>query len=194
MQAPFWKASGAVRESLQRDFDAIAAACSAVGIGLMVVPLVDAGRLDDAAQENDVVRFFESRRPALRALKVRVVFESDFPPTELRRFIARLDRDCFGVNYDIGNSAGIGFDPAEELAAYGERIDNVHVKDRVLGGTTVPLGTGNARFDTVFAALRGIDYRGLYILQTARAVDGDHAAALTRYRDLTTEWIRRHAA
>ena len=72
---------------------------------------------------------------------VSIVFESDYEPAALARFIAQLGPD-FGVNYDIGNSASLGFDPAEEIGAYGARIRNVHVKDRVRGGTTVPLGTG----------------------------------------------------
>jgi hexulose-6-phosphate isomerase len=64
----------------------------------------------------------------------------------------------------------------------------VHVKDRVLHGTTVPLGTGNAKFERVFAALRRAGYRGDFILQTARAADGKHAEALRRYRDMAEAW------
>ena len=71
--------------------------------------------------------------------------------------------------------AAAGFDPAEEIEAYGHRILSVHVKDRVLGGSTVPLGSGNADFEAVFAALGRVRYVGNYILQTARATDGDHA-------------------
>ena len=32
-------------------------------------------------------------------------------------------------------------------------------------------------------------YAGQYVLQTARAADGDHAGALARYRDMTVRWI-----
>jgi L-ribulose-5-phosphate 3-epimerase len=75
------------------------------------------------------------------------------------------------------------------MAAYAPRILNVHVKDRLRGGTTVPLGTGAA---DLAKAIRGIEqsgYSGQYILQTARAVDGDHANALARYRDMAIKWI-----
>jgi hexulose-6-phosphate isomerase len=108
----------------------------------------------------------------------------------------RLPLGVFGVNYDIGNSASLGFNPKEEIQAYGPRILNVHVKDRRMGGTTVPLGTGNADFPTVFRALRRAGYRGDFILQTARAEDGDHAGALRRYREMTRRWLAEavHAA
>jgi hexulose-6-phosphate isomerase len=80
------------------------------------------------------------------------------------------------------------------MEAYGSRIVNVHVKDRLRGGTTVPLGTGHADFDRTFAAFHDVGYRGNYILQTARAVDDDHAGVLCKYRDMTTDWLSRHAA
>lgn len=194
MQAPFWKAAGAQREALQDDFCAIGDACAAVGIAMMVVPLVDNGALGSAEQEDVLVSFLERQTPFLRERGLQVVFECDFPPAELARFIARLDERTFGINYDIGNSAGIGFDPAEEFAAYGHRVINVHVKDRRLHGTTVPLGTGNAQFERVFAALGRLKYRGNYILQTARATDDDHAGALCRYRDMTVDWLTRFDA
>ena len=122
-----------------------------------------------------------------------MVFESDYVPRDLARFIARLDPDLFGINYDMGNSAALGFNPHKEFAAYGQRVFNVHVKDRVLGGTTVPLGTGSVNFDAVFAALAQINYRGNFILQTARDADGNHADVLCTYRDMTVGWLNRYA-
>jgi len=194
MQSPFWKAQGTTREALLQDFRAVAKACNAVGIVMMVVPLVDNGRITNPEQEDLLVDILQQESAFLAALGVKVVFESDFGPDQLARFMARLDPARFGVNYDIGNSAGLGMDPAAEIAAYGERILNVHIKDRVLGGTTVPLGTGNAQFDQVFEALARAGYQGAYILQTARAADGRHAEVLCRYRDMALEWIKRHGA
>jgi len=194
MQSPFWKAQGLAREALLQDFRAVAQACSAVGITMMVVPLVDNGRLDNREQEDLLVDTLQKESAFLAALGVKVVFESDFGPDELARFIARLAPARFGINYDIGNSASLGMDPVAEISAYGERILNVHIKDRVLGGTTVPLGTGNANFDQVFAALARAGYQGTYILQTARAAEGKHAEVLCRYRDMALDWIKRHGA
>lgn len=193
MQAPLWKAQGSERIALERDFVEIAKGSAAVGITMMVVPLVDNGRLENMAQEDDLVAFLESQSGFLVAHGLKVLFESDYVPQELARFIARLDSSLFGINYDVGNSAALGFNPHEEFAAYGARIVNVHIKDRVLGGTTVPLGTGGANFDAVFAALAKVNYRGNFILQTARAVDGNHSSSLSTYRDMTVNWLKRYA-
>jgi len=189
MQAPFWKANEVTAAALQNDFLAIVAACSQVGIEMVIVPLVDNGRLDTLAQENALVDFLLSQVESFKSRGVRIIFESDFAPQELARFIGRLPAGSFGINYDIGNSAALGYSAGEEFAAYGERIVNVHVKDRLLGGTTVPLGTGNARFETVFAALARQNYKGNYILQTARATDDSHAQTLRHYRDMTLAWM-----
>lgn len=193
MQAPLWKAKGSERITLEQNFVEIVKGCAAIGIKIMVVPLVDNGRLENNAQEDDLVAFLQSHSDFLAAHGLKVLFESDYVPHELARFIGRLDSSLFGINYDIGNSASLGFDPQEEFIEYGTRIVNVHIKDRVLGGTTVPLGTGSANFEAVFAALNKINYQGNFILQTARAIDDNHSSSLSRYRDMTVNWVKRYA-
>lgn len=192
MQRPFWKAEG--HELTQRlwELDLVLEGAVALGVRHVVVPLVDNGRLDTAAQETLLIAQLMARVGFLRASGVGIAFESDFPPDRLASFIAQLPADVFGINYDIGNSASLGFDPFLEFAAYGQRVGNVHMKDRVLGGTTVPLGTGHANFDAVFENLARHHYSGLVILQTARAQDGDHAGTLSRYIDLTQSLMERY--
>ncbi len=192
MQAPFWKIDGQARTNLQSDFLAISRACSSVGIRMIVVPLVDNGRLETVEQENVLVDFLLEQQSFLTQLNLQVIFESDFTPIELARFIARLPAERFGINYDIGNSAALGFKPAEEFMAYGSRVVNVHVKDRMLGGTTVPLKTGGADFDAVFASLAQKKYQGNFILQTARAAEGHHSEVLSSYCDMILQWIHQY--
>lgn len=193
MQAPFWKAAGVLRFELEKDFIAVAKNCSQVGILILVVPLVDNGRIENIEQENQLIQFLESQESFFLLNKLKIIFESDFSPDELARFIKKLNPVVFGINYDIGNSAALGFDPEEELGKYGERIVNVHIKDRILGGTTVPLGSGNANFGIVFSGLSRLNYKGNYILQTARADDDSHAAVISSYRDQVIEWLDHYA-
>lgn len=192
MQAPFWKLSGKARADLQSDFLAIGRACSTLGIRMLIVPLVDNGRLETIQQEDVLIDFLLAKQTFLAEHQLQVIFESDFSPPELARFISRLPTEHFGINYDIGNSAAQGFSPADEFAAYGARVLNVHVKDRILGGTTVPVTTGSANFDAVFTAIAGQNYQGNFILQTARAVNNNHAEVLLSYRDMTQQWITQY--
>lgn len=191
MQAPFWKVSDqSAGKRLQKDFLAVLDACSKIGITLVIVPLVDDGRLNNIEQENCLVEFLLEQESKISDLGIKIAFESDFEPTNLRRFISRLSITNFGINYDIGNSSALGLNPIEEFQAIGNRVLNVHVKDRALNGTTVPLGFGDANFPLVFNLLRSSGYTGNYILQTARANDDDHASILTRYQQDIENWMK----
>ena len=189
MQAPFWKSEGSQRRVLLEQMAEVLIAAASLEIDYVVVPLVDNGSLENQQQIDNFYQGLETIRPILRDGKLKMVFESDFPPVELLELISSLERKYFGINYDIGNSAALGYDPALEIATYSSHIGNVHVKDRLLGGTTVPLGKGNANLPLVFKLLKEANYPGQYILQTARAVDDDHAGVLCSYRDLVKQLI-----
>ena len=189
MQAPFYKRPASEAEGLICDLRAIIAACGDLGIRFLLIPLVDDGRIENPGQETALKKGLETVIPDLKKNGMLISFESDFPPQRLRDFIAGFDPDCFGLTYDIGNSAALGYDPSEEIEACHDRIVNVHVKDRVLNGATVPLETGNADLPGVFRLLKQFGYSGNYILQTARAENGNHAEVLCDYRDRVHRWL-----
>lgn len=192
MQSPFWKAEGPEKKSLISDFVAIAKACGKLEIGIIVIPLVDNGSLENSKQESTLINTLKDYDALLKELNVKIAFESDFSPQKLGKFIRQLDSGSFGINYDIGNSAALGFVPDEEFFHYGDRIINVHVKDRPLGLSTVPLGDGDSDFESVFNNLSKYNYTGNYILQTARDRAGRHRQVLKRYLAQTANWIRKY--
>ena len=183
MQAPPFAGDAAERERRVQALQAVIEACAALGIGILVWPLVDDGRLRGDGDADAVLAIVRDLGPVLRASNVRIAFESDLPPEALARFIEGFEADVAGINYDTGNSAALGFNPEEEWNAYGARVINVHVKDRVRNGGTVPLGTGAADFSALATRLVDAGYGGDYILQVARAEDGDHGGALLRARN-----------
>lgn len=189
MQAPFWKQEGTSCLALQENFLAVVRACSALLIPLLVVPLVDGGRLANRREQEVLLGFLQEQSGFFRDQRVRMALETDFPPLQASSLFDTLDPESFGINYDIGNSAGLGYSYQDEFRCYGSRIFHVHVKDRLLGGSTVPLGEGAADFPGVFRGLADLGYQGAYVLQTARATDGNHGGVLTRYRDMVGNWI-----
>ena len=174
MQKPFWKTSGQMQESLKSQFIKVAESCSRHDIKIIVLPLVDAGSIESVEEEKLIIDFMIFNSFIFKKLNIKIAFESDFPPEKLKRFIQKLDHQIFGINYDIGNSACLNFNPIEEFEAYGQRIINVHIKDRLLAGKTVLLGEGNADFNKVFELLSRYNYLGNLILQTARSDSGEH--------------------
>ena len=189
MQSPFWKSEGRIEQELKKDFLKVIKAGSNLGVELIVVPLVDNGRIENIEQSLKLKNWLLEHQELFGECNVKIVFESDLGPQELSVFMEDLPPTHFGINYDIGNSAASGFDPREELACYGKRVLNVHIKDRILGGTTVPIGSGAADFVSVFSALQTLKYDGNFILQTARSEDGDHAGVLTKYREQVLYWL-----
>lgn len=188
MQAPFYKSKNN-QNLLIEELRSIIQACGSLGIKYIVFPLVDNGKIESNQQEKSLKSNLLSLQQLLKSHQVKIIFESDLNPQHLLTFIKDYDPTYFGINYDIGNSASLGFDPEEEITTYGHRINNVHIKDRMLHGTTVPLGQGNAQFEKVFSCLKAINYSGNYILQTARATDNNHASVLNKYINMVKKWI-----
>jgi sugar phosphate isomerase/epimerase len=60
----------------------------------------------------------------------------------------------------------------EEFDAYGSRITDIHLKDRLLGGGPVELGTGAVDFEKFYEILERINYRGIFIMQAFRDDEG----------------------
>jgi L-ribulose-5-phosphate 3-epimerase len=156
---------------------------AAVGGRHVVVPFVD----DSALAGDEIVAAADQLRSAVTAAErfgVEIHLETSLDPCAFSHFLDIVDSPFVRITYDIGNSASLGFDPRQELAAFGDRIGSVHVKDRRLGGGTVPLGQGAASLPTVFAGLRRLGYDGTLVLQVARGQTGSEPEWVSRHREL----------
>lgn len=178
MENPHWNSNNV---DIERDVIRIIEAMSQVGAHILVIPLVDNSSISNK-QDFDM-NFFNKLENYLRKNNIRIAFELDLDPDIALDFIDSFNPEWFGINYDIGNSASLGLNPVEEITNYGHRILNVHVKDRLLGGSTVRLGLGNADFRNVVEELDKINYPGNFIMQTARAIDGNHTDELVQNID-----------
>jgi len=160
MQTPFWLEIAEKQRKLKEKFISMVKACHDAKIKIIVLPVVDNGSINNLNEEISLRNFLITNKNLFEKLNVKIAFESDLPPKKLLQFINKFPDSCFGINYDIGNSASLGFDTKEEIATYGSRILNVHVKDRLHNGSTVPLGNGNADFESTFNELNKINYKG----------------------------------
>lgn len=143
-----------------------------LGVGDIVIPCVDQSRIEDAAQEDFFVAAMAAACPKAEALKVNLSLETDLDPQRFAALLARLPSPRVTVNYDIGNSASWGFDPVAEWAAYGPRVSDVHIKDRVLGGGSVELGNGHANIPCVLNLMSASGFSGPVIMQAFRDDEG----------------------
>jgi hexulose-6-phosphate isomerase len=175
MENPFWDSNGYDTES---DLIKIIRGMNRIDSRILVIPLVDNSSLSNYPSTEDVINNFRKLELSIREKKVSIAFEVDLSPEKASDFISEFPIDCFGINYDIGNSASLGFNPNDEFDCYGHRIINIHVKDRYHKGTTVKLGDGAADFPAIARNLLKREYGGNFIFQTARSAIGKHAEEL----------------
>ena len=157
--------------------------CAEVNIKRIVLPFVDVSAIQSSVDGDDIVAGMRALSDLLSRLDVEIHLETSLGPEAFASLLSAIGHSHVKVNYDSGNSASLGFKPADEFDHYGRNVGSVHIKDRVLHGATVPLGEGDADFTALFSALETVGYRGDFILQVARGNEGDEL-----------EWARTNAA
>ena len=142
MDAPLHSEDNAVADQSQKVMLQLLENCEKLGVSDVVIPCVDQSTLDGKEAAD---RFVERMKPMVIAAekhRINLSLETDLAPQPFVDLLDCFDSDRVSVNYDIGNSAALGYDPVEELAAYGHRITDIHIKDRVRNGGSVVLGGG----------------------------------------------------
>ncbi|ABF41849.1 Xylose isomerase-like TIM barrel [Candidatus Koribacter versatilis Ellin345] len=139
-----------------------------VGVLRVVIPFVDISAIKTDDDFRDVVNAMRSALPYAEETGLELHLETSLGPADFKRLLDELPHPLLKANYDSGNSSSLGYNPADEFGAYGDRVGSVHIKDRVKGGSTVPLGTGDADFPTLFRELERVRYAGDFTLQVAR--------------------------
>jgi L-ribulose-5-phosphate 3-epimerase len=167
--------------------------CSSAGIRRIVLPFVDQSAIENEADEAAIVEALSAVADAAAGLGIELHLETALNPERFRSLLDRLPQAVIKANYDSGNSAALGYLPLEEFEAYGDRIGSVHVKDRVRGGGTVPLGDGDADLETVFRCLRTWNYAGDVVLQVARGAAGREVDWIHHIREGIVEVLLRGA-
>lgn len=188
MDKPFLRCPEAERVEREDFLQSLLRLAEEVGIQRIVLPFVDASRIESQDEQHAVIKVIEGALPIARETRVELHLETALEPPVFAQLLDRLPDPMVKVNYDSGNSSSLGYDPEEEFAAYGDRIGSVHIKDRIRGGGTVSLGTGDADFPTVFSQLNKIRYDGDITLQVARSEPGQEIA----WARLNREFVARY--
>ena len=143
-----------------------------IGITDIVIPCVDQSTLRSTKDQKKLLENLHQPIELATKLNINLALETDLAPIPFLDLLNKFDADIVKVNYDIGNSASLGFDIFEEFKLYGDKISDIHIKDRVLGGGSVELGKGNANFTSFFEVLSSIDFNGPIVMQVYRDDEG----------------------
>ena len=145
---------------------------SMLNVKNIVIPCVDKSGLKNDKEINNFISRIKSIISIAEKKNINICVESDLPPAAFANLINLINSKNATINYDIGNSAALGYDPEEEFNAYGEKITDLHIKDRLYGKGPVPLGRGNADIPKIFKLLSKVNYKGIVIFQAFRDDDG----------------------
>lgn len=190
MDCPLLHPDADTRAQRQSRLEWLISICPQMGIRRIVLPFVDGSRMADASAMTNVVGLMHAVLAGAEAAAVELHLETDLGPEEFRAFLREIEHPLVKANYDSGNSSALGYRPLDEFAAYGERIGSVHIKDRLLGGKTVPLGEGNADFASLREALVDVGYEGDFVLQVARGEPSDELRWLSTMNARACRWLR----
>lgn len=151
------------------------------------IPCVDASAIHSRAEEDELASAIEPCLDYAAGKRVEIGLETSLPPDRFQALLKRIEHPALKANYDTGNSASLGYNSTEEVDAYGKWINNVHIKDRILGGSTVPLGTGHADIPRFLKLLKLSGYSGGFVLQAARGADD--VATARQYKEQLATWL-----
>ena len=183
MDRPFLRTGEAEVAELTTHLHWLLRRCQMLAIRHAVLPFVDNSRIETEDDEQSVIEVLNRCLPVAEETGVELHLETSLPPERFAAMLARISHRMVQANYDSGNSSSLGYHPRDEFAAYGDRIGSIHIKDRVRGSGTVPLGTGDADLPALFDCVKAIGYERHFILQVARSTPGEEV-----------EWARHNLA
>tara|TARA_B100001057_G_scaffold499219_2_gene609051 strand:- start:4398 stop:5228 length:831 start_codon:yes stop_codon:yes gene_type:complete len=172
MEAPLHSDNFDVVEKSLAVLEDLIKKASLIKVKDIVIPCVDQSSLINKKKIDNLIHNIRSIIKTAETSGINICLETDLEPKVFANMLDSIGSKNVTVNYDIGNSAALGYDPIEEFKAYGHRITDLHIKDRLLGGRSVPLGTGNADFSKIFDLLTKYEYRGIMIFQAYRDDEG----------------------
>ncbi len=138
----------------------------------IVIPCVDQSTIQNKKNKDRFISIMKEYVSEAESKKINFALETDLDPYDFGRLLDSFSSNYVTVNYDIGNSASMGYDYKEELEIYGHRISDVHIKDRKYKGESVLLGTGDANIPGFFEHFLNFNYNGPFILQAYRDDEG----------------------
>jgi L-ribulose-5-phosphate 3-epimerase len=140
-------------------------AASAVGADRILIPLLETSAVDSLELQREVVVSLRGAVQIAERYGVTLGLEMEIPGPEYAKLVQSVGSPRVRAYYDTGNSTAQGADVADDIIPLLPLLHAVHIKDRVRGGGSKPLGTGDTNFQGFFPALLRAGFRGDFVLQ-----------------------------
>tara|TARA_B100002019_G_C21274411_1_gene604425 strand:+ start:151 stop:996 length:846 start_codon:yes stop_codon:yes gene_type:complete len=105
-----------------------------------------------------------------------IALETLLNAKDLKELIQKINRTNVKCVFDTGNRINFKESLYEEILVLNELITHIHIKDKDINDTNVILGTGLVNFNSVFSALKKINYNGNFNFETTRGNNPEQTA------------------
>lgn len=176
---PFLQNNELLQEKNVEKFLNLMQNCSDVGFRRIIFPLLDKNKINSDKELTDLIKIFDKKIiDQLDSFNIEINFETSLSPEKEKRIIESLNHEKLKICFDMGNSASEGFDPAQVISTLDNNLGSVHIKDRKIGGSSVPLGQGDVKFLRVFQHLKLINFNGPITFQIYRNKNSNEISIL----------------
>jgi len=144
----------------------IISAAGAAGIKHVIIPVLEAATTRKAKSLNAAVALFKEAMAAAENSQVNLVFELDRTAEDSLEFVQGFGSASAKICYDSGNATADGRNIVTEIEQLLPVVAEIHLKDRRVGGGSMPLGQGDTPFTDFFKTLNANHWRGPFVMET----------------------------
>ena len=163
---------------------------SKLKIKYIILPLVDKSSVREYNYDYIITSLIEKVLGYLKKENMELHLETDIENKKIYKIIKKTNSDKnIKINFDSGNTISLGYNIKKEIEDANYMIGSVHIKDRVINGTTVPLGYGDVDFEQFFKSLKDINYERDLILQAARIKSVNDKKLISKYLNFINDYL-----
>jgi len=152
-------------------FKKLVEACESSEIKVIMIPYVDYSRINTDIEVNDVIASLIHLTEISGQFQINISLETNLKPDKYKSLLLKVNSPYLKINYDSGDSAALGNSMIEEFEKLSNYFVQIHIKDRIRDGRTVPLGEGDVDFKKLFALIKSYRLNIPLNLQTARELE-----------------------
>ena len=105
-----------------------------------------------------------------------LLLESNMSPKEFTILKRNINsKNCFFL-FDTGNRILLKKNPVHDIYQFKNNIRHIHLKDKNIFNKNVVFGDGKVNFKSIFIALKKINYKGSFAIESQRGKDINYQA------------------
>ena len=105
-----------------------------------------------------------------------LLLESNMSPKEFTILKRNINsKNCFFL-FDTGNRILLKKNPVHDIYQFKNNIRHIHLKDKNIFNKNVIFGDGKVNFKSIFIALKKINYKGSFAIESQRGKDINYQA------------------